>query len=1019
MQPKTVFLVYILFIFGSFFAEADATPIARMADALATVSVEASAEIHNPFKNNFQLVEAHDIAMAWSAPAVDDKTPINTDKDFPQTLNLAAATFTMQVSEGSFTGIEQQSFALPASYPLYTSYNAAAFSANLAMVAADINGDGRDELVIASYSSQAGHVEIHTGTGTTSEILKTLKVNREDSIIPKMAISMAVGDFNHDGRDQIALVWTDNHLNVQVISFEGGSAIFGEILQVDKFDNTNFYPQVAATAGQFSEDGVQLAVAWTQNAPQGAAEAALALQVFTFAEKGKLTAQGLLTTVGKTAIAQPLFQSIALAVAGQVSLTHGDLNGNSVDEIIFAWNRVQDDAVTGEIKAVTPVVSTYELSANLMDFSQLAEVEIAQKWAYSYISITVGDFNLDLIDEIVIATAGALISEQAKFFIDIYSYDATTTRLLSRAKYDSDDFVSPQRSNWPAGSFWSLLDIEVADLNGDQRQEIVASWRPSGQTCSTCVSLAVFPVALDITKIDEPVVRTNKQQILGYIAGPNKWIGGHLDIALGDFSGNGVWVGEPKKTHHEKTSQILALINEPPKHQDYWSDSDDAAGEIKTLNVNNNPNSYVLYQNKLSASTNMMLDISRDWSYSDKLESSLGIKKILALKSSIEKTYGNNFDKKYGSIQSLEFGANVFAEMDDYVVSLELGYTVWEYPTYSGQNSNPSKPEGNILVVFPDRPSNSGVIQYTPGTSIGSYYKPGHETANLLSYSSANPIDVVTKAGEGLDAGYVLLNQNKFTLGPGGKADEYVSWSEVKDKTTRIEQAQSITKKQGFNAKFSKGITFGLDQNSESKYTQKQISTLGLTYQEDTSIHLYLASFENGNYSYSVTPWVYWSEYGYLVVDYNVDIPNSVELNGWYESYGQLPDPAFSLPMRFGSNKNYLNFTREISFDTDPQGMPRAIEVTIHNYSLLQQSVEVLVQCYDGDPEKEGALIGDAKTLNLAGAQASIIGSFAWSPRTKDEPHKIYCVIDPEHSLAEIHQWNNTGWTHWPINETQ
>ncbi|WP_354011531.1 FG-GAP repeat protein [Endozoicomonas lisbonensis] len=976
----------------------------------------------NPFEGNYQLVQSNDIAMVWTAPAAGGKTPIDTAREFPQSLQLAAATYSAKTDNSeseAFISLDQKAQALPASFQLNTFYNQSAFSFNLDVVAGDINGDGRSDLVIASYNAKEGKVIIHAGVGETSEILKSLSNVKENDTEPRMAISMAIADYDDDEKDEVMLVWVDTHLNIQYIDFEDNKPRLGTIYQGDAFKNNNFYPQVASTAGNYSGDGVQLAVAWSKDAGSSSKTTPLVLQIFHVGENGVLEEKTRVDKVGNLAIGRPAYQSDKPYVAGQIDLASGDLNGNQADEVIVAWSRASDShniRNQSSIPTVTPELTVYSITPDLLSHSQLGSLQAKEEWDYTYTSVAVSDFNLDLVNEVVVGTAGTLANGESKLAFNIYSYDLSASQLLANGGYQSKDFIASERTNWPDGSFWSLLDVQVGDLNGDLTSEIVAAWRPSDQTCVTCASLGVFSVATDLKKITETKARTNKQQILGYSSGPNKWIGGHLSVALGDFSGNSVRVGPPKKFRRNATRQILALINEPPKHEDWWMN--DEGKVTDTLNVNNNRDSYVLYQNKLSTSTNMQLDISRDWSYSDKTSLSLGKKKLAMLKSSIEKTYGNNFTKKFGSIQSLEFGSNAYAEMDDYVVLLELGYTVWEYPTYTGPDSVPDKPEGTIMVVFPDRPDNSGVIRYIPGNQPGSYYKPNHETANLLSYSSKNPVDVITKDNEGINQSYVLLNQNEFTLGPAGKADEYVSWEEVKTKTTSVEQSQEITRKQGFNGSFTKFISFGLDIETQSKYTEKQLSTLDLSYQDSTSIHIYLSSFPDRDYSFSVTPWVYWSQLGYLVVDYKVDIPDTREKRGWYKTYGELPDPAFALPMRSKDLTDpYRQYSREIGFDLDESGKPVAIEAQIHNYSLLDNSIKVAVRCYDGDPATGGKQIDKDVTVQLAGKQTTKTARLTWSPDDSETAYKIYCVIDPDNTLKEIHEWNNTAWANWPMNE--
>ena len=208
----------------------------------------------------------------------------------------------------------------------------------------------------------------------------------------------------------------------------------------------------------------------------------------------------------------------------------------------------------------------------------------------------------------------------------------------------------------------------------------------------------------------------------------------------------------------------------------------------------------------------------------------------------------------------------------------------------------------------------------------------------------------------------------------------------------------------------------------QDSYKESALSTVSSTFKQESSIDIYMAELSNNNYSYNVTPLVYWSKYGYIVVDYIVDIPiPSGPSNGWVEDYGQAPDPAFCLPMRgptSDTSNHYKNFTREIEFMVDSTGTPTALEITVQNYSLYATpATNVVVNAYDGNPAQGGKLIGSGTIPSLPPRTPQNV-RIPWNG-TKSKTSYIYCVIDPDNSISEIHEWNNLGWAKFPPKEVQ
>ena len=174
---------------------------------------------------------------------------------------------------------------------------------------------------------------------------------------------------------------------------------------------------------------------------------------------------------------------------------------------------------------------------------------------------------------------------------------------------------------------------------------------------------------------------------------------------------------------------------------------------------------------------------------------------------------------------------------------------------------------------------------------------------------------------------------------------------------------------------------------------------------------------------------MYWDRSGALVVDYSVEpsvaAPGEVE-TWWQNRYGQLPDPAFNLPERYEDLKTgnavdpgTLSRSKSLSFFLEivEPGQTVSIQALVQNYSLLPTASEVPVRFYAGNPADGGTPITGSTdnpdpVLPVMEARGSAKVNTTWTlPAGFNESAiRIYAVIDPDNSLSEIHESNNTGW---------
>jgi len=119
----------------------------------------------------------------------------------------------------------------------------------LAVAAADLNGDGRPDLVMSNYSDRSISVVLNRGHGTFTQgaIYK----------LPYPPASLAIGDFNGDGKPDVAVAMlVENQIAVLLGNGDGtfGSPVFYDSVRAP----------VSIVAGDFNGDGkLDLAVGGT------------------------------------------------------------------------------------------------------------------------------------------------------------------------------------------------------------------------------------------------------------------------------------------------------------------------------------------------------------------------------------------------------------------------------------------------------------------------------------------------------------------------------------------------------------------------------------------------------------------------------------------------------------------------------------------------------------------------------------------------------------------------------------
>jgi murein tripeptide amidase MpaA len=105
-------------------------------------------------------------------------------------------------------------------------------------------------------------------------------------------------------------------------------------------------------------------------------------------------------------------------------------------------------------------------------------------------------------------------------------------------------------------------------------------------------------------------------------------------------------------------------------------------------------------------------------------------------------------------------------------------------------------------------------------------------------------------------------------------------------------------------------------------------------------------------------------------------------------------------------------WSNDIGFSnpTPNEGDIVTIDATVYNVGTVDDAVGVEIGFYDGDPAAGGALIGitPATPSTIPAGNNSGWGSVAWNTAGEAGYHDIYVVADPQHTIPELTDANNT-----------
>jgi hypothetical protein len=259
--------------------------------------------------------------------------------------------------------------------------------ARIRVATGDFDGDGYDEFVVAWEGSNSSlNLRVwDTNGGITPTAKGTIA---GETLQGEKFFGLTTGDFNADGKDEIAVVWTPNYFQVQYYLgfklYSVGST--GNLVAEAKVIDSDWYSgQPAITAGDFNGDGSdEIAVASSDGFDTHVDLYQVTNNLDTLVRKGRIE---------KASRAASLSAPPNTAI--RLGLGVGDFDGDGIDEVALVDAHRDSHFCDASV-----------LSSNA-DLGLTLRASKTSTWLYCYgeLAVAVGDMNRDAVPEIV---AGAV-----------------------------------------------------------------------------------------------------------------------------------------------------------------------------------------------------------------------------------------------------------------------------------------------------------------------------------------------------------------------------------------------------------------------------------------------------------------------------------------------------------------------------------------------------------------------------------------------------------------------------------
>jgi hypothetical protein len=341
--------------------------------------------------------------------------------------------------------------------------------ADNAMTAADLDGDGRDEIIrAASYADTTRWTTVtpfgHTSTSPPKEIAGSPVI-----LPPYEQVEMAAGRFLPATQDtlqparQVAVLGRSSDTEIHLDIFGGSASGLDEVPigsatyrknPGDAFSLNRQYQLLDVAFGDIDGNGTQdVVTAFAMNTRY------LHVEAYTY------DADGSFDTTGHI---RPILREWLPSPSGYNSIRHlrlsvGDVDGDFVDDIAIAWDDTNGLTIPDEIH-----VHTYKYRAATQTLSDLGHRDIVDQYLFDdrvpAWDLTTADVDLDHRDDIIVAQARAADSVSVKL-LQGNTPDLAVSRTWSAVVPKGPVYTSPR-----------YMTVGAGDQNNDGRADIALSY---------------------------------------------------------------------------------------------------------------------------------------------------------------------------------------------------------------------------------------------------------------------------------------------------------------------------------------------------------------------------------------------------------------------------------------------------------------------------------------------------------------------------------------------------------------
>ncbi len=878
-------------------------------------------------------------------------------------------------------------------------------TSRVAVVAADMNADGIDEIVRLSTTSTFDLLLGVTSVGSALEVTGntiTSQISAEVSPGIKTGVRLYAGNFDGDDAEEIVLIWSEGsesnptNLEIRIMELQDGS-----LQTLGEYGLASPFVQFDAVLLDADLNGIPEIGIVYQNA--GSSQE---LTVSLLAFQNGLIGEKVVKTISEFSTGASLHSDLSF------SLTQGDYDGDVAREMgLFIRQPYPDlSGFKVQFKALQSVDLLSSGEVDLFEDLLIIQNETLIDTAlggnsFQPIYATSGDLDGDGDDEAVLL----VLPRDRLLHLDLDAEGQLESRFFELEIDFSDPIFCFTRGGVQP------LGLEIGDLNRDGTAELVYSFAEGCTEDIISDNLSGARLRCHVYEF----LDSNEVRLQGYYNSneANTQYYGVLPASfiLGDFNGDNFRLGKGKYYRRSALSQPIIVLNAPPIH------FDELGNELFDINGCYNGQNCDFESSYLSSTTASMktsTSVSSAWSASVEVEASATADNGVisaSVEGSVKAKYGERFSKYKSSGTRLEISTQISAIEDDQIYATVSDYDIWEYPVYEKDSLI-----AHLISVTPTILEN----RWFPSKSFNAYdYLPDHEVGNVLSYREMRPeFSSVSQT----------ITSDAFTLSANSSNKWTINQQSFRESGSSFEQRIGLeaSLKVETEAKFkifggSAAVTV------EGDYDNKSLETHRTRISEEIEIEVSMGGVDEslGEVKYSVNPYCYWARNGSLVVDYTTrpEVPAPGASDTWWSAnYGKKADPALILPwlrdpekgltLQDEQIKRFQSKSIGFSNATPEPGDTITIYVEVHNWSLLPTAQPVEVGFYLCDPLLEenrliavngGSTISTGEVLEPRGNQ---ILSFQWIvPEGLPTFPRIYARVDPNDREIEIHEENNFG----------